>query len=339
MMRGCRAHDMSQIFSIRRDARYVAIASASKPHGAYARRAVRGSRKFPRQPAASAEPRLQSGNSHVDRCAQCLNRPPHFASARSMARYRPSAESDRRSLPSLIRRHKYGLDQSLQIALAEFLGDELPYSAADCDVVIPVPLHSRQLWWRGFNQAALLAMTISHHLEVPIELDGADAFANDHPANQSGSRCATPQRPTRLRRRTARPHQRTPRVVGRRRHDDRRHRRRMRAGADSLGRGARRCTNAGASAVTSAGSHQMERDASRQVRRRRRAVRRRDAAAAAARRARPRCCRGSRSQLDTRLRAPACASSRRIFPKSDAESCRGRARRSITDMAGAGRLR
>ena len=113
---------------------------------------------------------MESGNSGVDRCAQCQNRPPHFASARSMARYRPSAESDRRSLPSLIRRHKYGLDQSLRLALGEFLGDELPYSATDCDVVVPVPLHRRRLWWRGFNQAALLAMTISRRLEVPIEL-------------------------------------------------------------------------------------------------------------------------------------------------------------------------
>ena len=105
-----------------------------------------------------------------DRCANCLEHPPHFASARSVARYRASAESDRRSLPSLIRRHKYGLDQSLQAALAEFLGDELPYSAADCDMVVPVPLHRRRLWWRGFNQAALLARTIALRLDKPLEL-------------------------------------------------------------------------------------------------------------------------------------------------------------------------
>lgn len=106
----------------------------------------------------------------ADRCASCLERRPHFTSARSVARYRASAESDRRSLPSLIRRHKYGLDQSLQKALAEFLGDALPYSAADCDVVIPVPLHRRRLWWRGFNQAALLARTISRRLNKPLDL-------------------------------------------------------------------------------------------------------------------------------------------------------------------------
>ena len=113
---------------------------------------------------------MQSANATDDLCAACLDLRPHFASARAIARYRPSAESDRRSLPSLIRRHKYGLDQSLQNALAEFLGAELPYSSTDCDVVIPVPLHRRRLWWRGFNQAALLAMTISRRLGKPSEL-------------------------------------------------------------------------------------------------------------------------------------------------------------------------
>jgi len=114
---------------------------------------------------------MQSAGAIEDRCASCLDRRPNFASARAVARYRPSAESDRRSLPSLIRRHKYGLDQSLAKALAEFLGEELPYSSADCDVVVPVPLHPRRLWWRGFNQAALLAMTISRRLEKPLEVE------------------------------------------------------------------------------------------------------------------------------------------------------------------------
>ncbi len=113
---------------------------------------------------------MESGNSRDARCAQCQDRLPQFARARSMARYRPSAEGDRHSLPSLIRRHKYGLDQSLHLALAEFLGGQLPYSSADCDVIVPVPLHLRRLWWGGFNQAALLAIAISRRLEVPFDL-------------------------------------------------------------------------------------------------------------------------------------------------------------------------
>jgi ComF family protein len=113
---------------------------------------------------------MQSANAIEDRCPACIDRRPNFAHARAVARYRASAESDRHPLPSLIRRHKYGLDQSLQKALADFLGDDLPYSSADFDVIVPVPLHRRRLWWRGFNQAALLATAISRRLERPIDL-------------------------------------------------------------------------------------------------------------------------------------------------------------------------
>jgi len=150
---------------------------------------------------------LESAMTSEHLCAACLDRRPYFASARAVARYRPSGESDRRSLPSLIRRHKYGLDQSLQKALAEFLGDELPYSAADCDVVIPVPLHQRRLWWRGFNQAALLAMTISRRLEKPIDLKSlmrsritTPQTSQDHDARRRNVRRAfAVTRPARIR--------------------------------------------------------------------------------------------------------------------------------------------
>jgi ComF family protein len=150
---------------------------------------------------------MQSAAAAENRCALCLDRRPHFACARAVARYRPSAEGDRHSLPSLIRRHKYGLDQSLQKALAEFLGDNLPYSGADCDVVIPVPLHHRRLRWRGFNQAALLAMTISRRLEKPIELESlmrsrmtTPQTSQDHDARRRNVRRAfAVTRPARIR--------------------------------------------------------------------------------------------------------------------------------------------
>jgi len=49
------------------------------------------------------------------------------------------------------------------------MGDELPLSADDYDIVIPVPLHWRRLWWRGFNQAALLAAEVAHRLNLPLD--------------------------------------------------------------------------------------------------------------------------------------------------------------------------
>src|SRR6202043_1713201 len=73
-------------------------------------------------------------------------------------------------VPSIIRRHKYGLDQSLTHALAECLGDELPLGAADYDVIIPVPLHIGRLRWRGFNQAAMLAVAVARRMDRPLDL-------------------------------------------------------------------------------------------------------------------------------------------------------------------------
>ncbi|MGB3552797.1 MAG: ComF family protein [Candidatus Binatus sp.] len=112
---------------------------------------------------------VESAVSGATRCARCLAHPPHYRIARTVARYRTTAEDEPGSLPALIRRHKYGLDQSAGRALAQYLGDELPVSADDYDVVIPVPLHWRRLWWRGFNQAALLAGEVARRLDLPLD--------------------------------------------------------------------------------------------------------------------------------------------------------------------------
>jgi ComF family protein len=112
---------------------------------------------------------LESAVSGAGECARCVRTPPHYRRARSVARYRVAAEDDPESLPALIRRHKYGLDQSMGRALAEFLPAALPVDAAEIDVVIPVPLHRRRLWWRGFNQAAILAAEIARRLGAPLD--------------------------------------------------------------------------------------------------------------------------------------------------------------------------
>jgi ComF family protein len=112
---------------------------------------------------------IESEASGAERCARCLAHRPHYRAARTIARYRTTAEDEPGSLPALIRRHKYGLDQSAGRALAEYLGDDLPVAAADYDVVIPVPLHWRRLWWRGFNQAALLAAEVARRLDLPLD--------------------------------------------------------------------------------------------------------------------------------------------------------------------------
>jgi ComF family protein len=106
----------------------------------------------------------------VEWCTNCRTAPPHFTCARAVVRYRHDSSDDERDVvPSIIRRHKYGLDQSLAYALAECLGDRLPLDA-EYDVVIPVPLHRGRLRWRGFNQAAMLAVTVARRLSRPLDL-------------------------------------------------------------------------------------------------------------------------------------------------------------------------
>jgi ComF family protein len=112
---------------------------------------------------------LESVVSGVARCARCTADRPHYGKARTIARYRTTAEDQPGTLPALIRRHKYGLDQSAGRALAEYLGAQLPLSSSDYDVVVPVPLHWRRLWWRGFNQAALLAEEVARRLRLPLD--------------------------------------------------------------------------------------------------------------------------------------------------------------------------
>lgn len=116
-------------------------------------------------------PITREGAGDAEWCANCRKSPPHFTRARAVARYRHDAgDDDRGVVPSIIRRHKYGLDQSLTHALAECLGDELPLGDADYDVVIPVPLHIGRLRWRGFNQAAMLAVAVAGRLRRPLDL-------------------------------------------------------------------------------------------------------------------------------------------------------------------------
>jgi ComF family protein len=142
-----------------------------------------------------------------DRCGRCIEHPPAFRRAVAIARYRISAQDEQGSLPALIRRHKYGLDQAVGRAIAEYLPDELPLDRAQYDLIVPVPLHRRRLWWRGFNQAALLADEIGRRLALPLDATAlrrvratAAQTARDHDARRRNVRRAfAVRRPARVR--------------------------------------------------------------------------------------------------------------------------------------------
>ncbi len=108
------------------------------------------------------------GGDEIVRCRHCAITPPAFDCARAISRYRAGTDGSS-AVASLLRRHKYGLDQSLGRALAEYLDGSLPLDADGYDVVMPVPLHRARLRWRGFNQAALLGVALARRLRCPLD--------------------------------------------------------------------------------------------------------------------------------------------------------------------------
>ena len=71
------------------------------------------------------------------------------------------------ALRSLIHLFKYSGMRPLAGRLAGLLDRALPLDDR-YDFIVPVPLHWRRRWSRGFNQAELLARQISKHRRIPI---------------------------------------------------------------------------------------------------------------------------------------------------------------------------
>ncbi|MEG3174958.1 ComF family protein [Sphingomonas sp. RB3P16] len=91
------------------------------------------------------------------RCAACLADPPRHAGVRAAVAYGDVART-------VALRLKYGG----RTAFAETVGRQmvrlLPEGA---DLLVPVPLHRWRLWSRGFNQAALIAASLTRASGVP----------------------------------------------------------------------------------------------------------------------------------------------------------------------------
>ena len=94
------------------------------------------------------------------RCALCRSGLRGFDAAYCFGAYEGT-------LRELIHLLKYGQIQTLASPLGGFLAAALPRDQA-FDAVVPVPLHWRRQWKRGFNQSELLAKTICRRTAVPL---------------------------------------------------------------------------------------------------------------------------------------------------------------------------
>lgn len=62
-------------------------------------------------------------------------------------------------------RLKYGRKIALARTMARYMTPLLPKPGAD-RMIVPVPLHRSRLWWRGFNQAAMIANELSRRTGI-----------------------------------------------------------------------------------------------------------------------------------------------------------------------------
>jgi ComF family protein len=71
-------------------------------------------------------------------------------------------------IKKMIHRYKYDFIKGLAEPLGLLMVKKLLANLRSDSLLIPIPLHSKRLRWRGFNQTELLAQQISQKLNIPI---------------------------------------------------------------------------------------------------------------------------------------------------------------------------
>ena len=100
----------------------------------------------------------------ADACAACLAKPPRIARTRAAVAYDDLSRN-------LAIRLKYGRKVGIAKTMARYMIPLVKQDGGD-QLIVAVPLHRGRLWWRGFNQSALVARELSRALGI-----AADPFA------------------------------------------------------------------------------------------------------------------------------------------------------------------
>lgn len=94
----------------------------------------------------------------AEQCAVCLAKPPRIARTRAAVVYDDVTRG-------LALRLKYGRKIALARTMARYMAPLLPPEGSKT-LIVPVPLHRSRLWWRGFNQAGVIARELSRRTGI-----------------------------------------------------------------------------------------------------------------------------------------------------------------------------
>jgi ComF family protein len=104
---------------------------------------------------------LPLASTEADQCGRCLADPPGLDRMRAAVAYDDLSRS-------IVLRLKYGRKVALARTMARYMA-LLNDAGGGEAVVVPVPLHRRRLWSRGFNQSGLVARHLAKGWGCPFE--------------------------------------------------------------------------------------------------------------------------------------------------------------------------
>lgn len=115
----------------------------------------------------------------ADECGRCLAQPPAIARTRAAVEYGDVARA-------LVMKLKYGRKVGAAATMATFMAPLADPSAEA--VLVPVPLHRRRLWTRGFNQSVLIAGELARRLDLKVSRDAIRRVRSTRPLKGMGVR-------------------------------------------------------------------------------------------------------------------------------------------------------
>lgn len=120
-----------------------------------------------------------NSNTH-EICGQCLKQKPHFDRIITPYYYQEP-------LVQIIKIFKFNQRPPLANLLANFLIAELQHFYRTNplpEIIIPVPLHPKRLWTRGYNQTVEIAKPIAKKFAIPLNHQVCTRIKNTPPQHQ-----------------------------------------------------------------------------------------------------------------------------------------------------------